>query len=139
MLEETILTEKILAELQAFVRKLSKQDFKEIITGNSKLKITLENRNTRQTRKKSDSTKKQVISKSSITLDKAIQKLYNYSSRDEGFDFLDKNFTSRAELTLLAKRLDLPISKLDNIQRVRENIIETTIGFRLRSNVIQGK
>ncbi len=37
------------------------------------------------------------------------------------------------------KSLDIPLLQRDNIEKLQEKIIESTIGYRLRSEAIQGK
>jgi len=43
----------------------------------------------------------------------------------------------RAELKALATDMDLPVPKSDTVGRLRDRIVEATIGFRLRSQAIR--
>jgi hypothetical protein len=57
-------------------------------------------------------------------------------SRDMAQKLIADADLKRSQLVQLAKTLDLPVQKSDNVARLQEKIIETTIGFRLTSNAI---
>ena len=59
-------------------------------------------------------------------------------NRDEGQAFLDGLRLSKLELQELAGSLDMPVSKSDTVGKLKDLVIEATIGFRLRSNAIRG-
>jgi hypothetical protein len=71
-------------------------------------------------------------------LDAAIERLSALDSREAGREFLLNHYSTRTDLELLARRADLPVQKRDNIDALRSRIIESTIGYRLRSQAIQG-
>ena len=56
-------------------------------------------------------------------------------SRDEAKELL-KDF-KRASLKELAKKIDIPLQSNDSVDKIKERIIESTVGFRLRSQAIQ--
>lgn len=62
--------------------------------------------------------------------------LKNYNTREEGESYLLSLDLKRKDLEAVAKTLDLPFSKKDTIVKIREKIIEGTIGYRLSSNAI---
>jgi len=45
---------------------------------------------------------------------------------------------SKIDIENIAKKLDVPFQKKDSIEKLKYKIIERTIGFRLRSQAIQG-
>jgi hypothetical protein len=55
-----------------------------------------------------------------------------------GMALLERECRTRAQLVELAKHLDLPAEKRDRVERLRERIVDATIGYRLRSMVIHG-
>ncbi len=59
-------------------------------------------------------------------------------SREEGLLFLSKKKLNKNRLMMLAKYLDLPVQHSENIKHISEKIIETTIGYKLRSQAIRG-
>ena len=82
------------------------------------------------------------VSSSSITqmergeTENIINCLKSYNTREEGESYLLSLDLKRKDLEAVAKALDLPYSKKDTIVKIREKIIEGTIGYRLRSNAI---
>ncbi|WP_143854133.1 hypothetical protein [Nostoc sp. 'Peltigera membranacea cyanobiont' 210A] len=65
--------------------------------------------------------------------------LQNLGTREEGFRILTDLCPARKDLQSLAKYIDIPNSKRDSIQTLRERIIQATIGYRLTSRAIQGE
>ena len=65
-----------------------------------------------------------------------INRLKSYNTREEGESYLLSLDLKRKDLEAVAKALDLPYSKKDTIVKIREKIIEGTIGYRLSSNAI---
>ena len=70
-------------------------------------------------------------------IDTVINTLLAINSRQEGETYLVSKCKSKTDLVEVAKKLDLPYRT--NITVLKERIIEGTIGFRLRSDAIQGK
>lgn len=71
-------------------------------------------------------------------IDDIINILNSINSRREGESFLISKKTSKSDLESIAKRMDIPLSKKDNIAKMIQKIIEGTIGYRLNSQAIQG-
>lgn len=59
------------------------------------------------------------------------------ASREEALAVLLDRAPLRAELRALAADMDLPVPKSDTVERLRNRIVEATIGFRLRSQAIR--
>lgn len=68
--------------------------------------------------------------------DGLIASLKSAQTRDTARRLLEAAPLTRSQLAQLAKTLDLPVQRSDDIARLREKVIETTIGFRLTSNAI---
>ena len=60
-------------------------------------------------------------------------------TREEGFRYLEELELSRDALRRLALAIDLPTSRADNMERMRNRIVEGLIGYRLRSKAIRGQ
>ena len=71
-------------------------------------------------------------------LAKVIKSITAFASWEEAQQFLKTNFINRKSLELIARKLDIPISKQDKVQNLRDKVVETTFGARIRSQVIQG-
>jgi len=68
-----------------------------------------------------------------------IASLKSLETRETAHKLLEDAALNRTQLAQLARALDLPTQGSDNVARIQEKIIETTIGFRLTSNAIQKK
>ncbi len=88
-------------------------------------------------REQNSSTKKDKISKDD--LQQIANSLKTLSSRQEGEKLLKEKLSSKDDLIELTKYLDLNIKRNDSKDQIRSRLIESTIGFRLRSAAIQGK
>lgn len=68
-----------------------------------------------------------------------IRRLEGCSSREAVEELLQNEKLTKANLLSLTRQLKLPYQKEDKLSRLRERIAESTVGFRLRSQAIQGK
>lgn len=115
----------LLNQFTKFISNLSEEDITDLTSGKKRLCIEL------MEKKQSSNSKK-----SSTDLKDTEDKLVKTDSRDKAEELL-KNF-KKADLQRIAKDLDIPIQKNEDISRLREKIIESTVGFKLRSQAIQG-
>ena len=74
---------------------------------------------------------------SNIDPDEIINALEKLSTRESGEEYLKNKLITRLDYEAVVKKLDIPYNKKDNINKLRDKIIEGTIGFRLRSQAIQ--
>jgi hypothetical protein len=72
-------------------------------------------------------------------LDRIMMQLNESMTRDEGATLLDRLDLSRKELERLARLRDIHVSKDDNITKIKEKLVEVTIGSRLSSRAIRGQ
>ena len=85
--------------------------------------------------------KSQVKSKVPIDteyLQRIAGQLVELPSREAGEALLKEKVANRPMLESLARLLQLPVQRDDNLERLRAKIVENSIGSRLRSNAIQG-
>lgn len=119
---------KIFNILAKELEKFSDKELADISSGKAKIKIDIINSST---------------SKKSIACDIDYQKvksdLNSFQTREEGLEYLNLQCKTKKELTALAKIIDIHVQKSDKIDQLKEKIIESTIGFRLRSAAIQNK
>lgn len=71
-------------------------------------------------------------------VDDVISRLIGFQNRKDAQDLLDGNFKSKRALEVIARRLDIPISKQTKFEELRDKIVEATVGAKMRSQVIQG-
>ncbi len=114
----------LLKQFTRFVEHLTNDEIGELASGKKRLSIQVVD-------VKQSSSKKSL----SINLQEIADKLAVINSRNEAADLL-KNF-KKTNLSELAKVLDIPIQRNDDANRLRDKIVESTVGFKLRSQAIQ--
>lgn len=72
-------------------------------------------------------------------LHRVIDEITNSESREAGSAALDRYRFTRNELVRLAKVRSVHVTKEDKVQQIKEKIIESTIGIRLRSLAVRGQ
>lgn len=121
----------VFRELQDAILELSNNDIEKIISGDYQFTLKL-------TRKKNN-----IESKSQLNNNKGfdylLELLSQCSSREDGIEILTKELNNKSEYEKFARHVDVVVMKSDKIEKIRENIIESTVGARLRSNAIQNK
>lgn len=84
-----------------------------------------------------------VVTKTKITSDKnfteVLNELTSCKDRESGYKILSSHFSNKKELEMFAKSIDVHTMKSDKIEKIRDKLIEATIGATLRSIAIQGK
>ncbi len=65
-----------------------------------------------------------------------ITNLKSAETRETAHRLIEDAGLTRSQLAQLAKALDLPVQRSDDVARLREKIVETTAAFRLTSNAI---
>jgi len=111
------------------VERLSEEDISKIGDESYSIEIRL-------VRKR---TKDESISLIPVTdLANIIEKLTAFANRNEAQQFLYTNFSTRKAIEPIARKLDIPISKQDKVETLRDKVIEATVGARVRSQAIQG-
>lgn len=90
----------------------------------------------RLTRKRNKEEKNSPIQETDLA--NVIEKLTGFASREDAQHFLNANFSTRKSVELIARKLDIPISKQDKCETLRDKVIEATVGARVRSKAIQG-
>jgi hypothetical protein len=73
-----------------------------------------------------------------VALQDLLAKLNSMSTRSAGADLLDQLDLSRKQLEALARLQSIHFTKSDDVARIKEKLIETTIGARLSSRAIRG-
>lgn len=66
------------------------------------------------------------------------QMLEALPTREDGTKLLEARCQSKEQLQQLLRALELPVRKDDNRAKLLVSIVEATIGFRLRSQAVQG-
>jgi hypothetical protein len=126
--KETVLT--LLREFVRQVQSLDEDQISDVISGTGRLEL-------RVVRSKRGSSPKRT-GLTEHELRHLGESLRSVQTREAGNLLLDEKITSKDDLTRLARQLDAPVQKTDTAEQIRARIIESTIGFRIRSAAIQG-
>lgn len=125
-----ILLTHLFKEILNEIESLSSSDQKKLESGDFSisLKVIKKSSLSKRSKELSEEEAQQIL-----------EQLKNCKNRELGHEILLSNFKNRKELEHFAKLIDVYVMKQDKIDRIREKIIEGTIGASLRSTVIQGK
>lgn len=74
-----------------------------------------------------------------VFFNELLSELNRVDSREKGFDLLSERVKTKTHLEKFAKFIDVGVQKTDKLDKIKENIIESTVGARLRSEAIQGR
>jgi len=120
----------ILRDLARQIESIDDAELAQIMSGAAKLKLHVVGR-----RKQRPAKHSRVADEELLDLGATLR---TAGTRDEGNKLLDERITSKDDMARLAKQLDIPVHKGESAEQIRNRIIESTIGFRLRSAAIQG-
>jgi hypothetical protein len=73
-----------------------------------------------------------------VNVEQVRNALGGMDTREAGIRYLEDMHLSRDALRDLVAALDLPATHSDNMERLRNRVVEALIGYRLRSNAIRG-
>lgn len=117
----------ILQRVAAFLRSLTPKELEELASGRAQLSLASRNR------KRSGP---EELSPKSV--EGIIRKLRSLGTREDGSVYLAQEAPARAHLVQIAVAMDVPAPKSDTVTKLRERLVETAIGYRLRSDAIRG-
>lgn len=131
--DERVRWAKLLRRLAECIEGASRVDIDELISGNARFQIVIE--------KRQDSQKSIPAMSERETTDwpEIIKALRSLPTRDAGMARLKEVAPSRMHLERLARVMDLPVAKHENVELLREKIVEASIGSRLVSRAIRGE
>ncbi len=120
---------ELLRELTRQVQSMDEAQLAQVMAGSAKLEV-------RVVPSKRSATKPSRLGENDLR--ELGELLKSSRTREEGNVLLDQKISLREDMAKLAKFLDLPVQKSDSVEQIRARIIESTIGFRIRSAAIQG-
>ncbi|MFD4697601.1 hypothetical protein [Streptomyces niveus] len=119
----------VLEQVGIFLQSLSPEQIEDLAAGRYRISLV---------RTQAPREAKGSRSGPSVDLEQLRIDLSSAESREAGEEHLKNKRLSRADLQALARVLDIPVRKGDNMDAIRESVVEATIGYRLRSDAIQG-
>lgn len=112
--------------LAKFLEDLSDDERNRLILGDLKISFSLQ---------ESSSTRAETTTWDATEV---VKTLTEFSVRDDAENWIKHADLSKKQLHQALKSIDVPWDKTDKVERLREKLIENTIGFKLRSKAIQG-
>lgn len=122
---------ELIESFSSFLKTLSSNDINDLYNGKKELSFQI-------LEKSSTTNNPRVLSFDEFTAQSIINELNILNDRQKGELILKAKCNNRFDYEKIASMLDIPFQKKDTIDRILEKIIEGTIGFRLRSQAIQG-
>jgi len=124
---------KLLRQMASTLEHASPADVDALLQGRAELVIS-----GRENRRPVKSESAEDRRASSAKLDNLASQLKMLTSRDEGRNLLDRAKLTKKELERLARLMDLPVLREDDAEKLRQRILEHSIGARLNSQAIRG-
>ena len=123
----------VLSKVAHAIRQLDDSEIKTLLAGDFCVELVLENQEHRRSKNS-----KSLDADAQTVISEVAQLLGDLDDREQGRILLEHRLPKKQLLTHLARHLDLPLQKRETMERLKEKIIEATIGYRLRSRAIRG-
>lgn len=123
----------LLRRLADLVEQSSARDVDSLMRGDRELHIIVPNQNDKTT---GISSRRSGTATPSVEIS---ERLNGLATREAGRELLDKELPTKTSLERFARYLDLPVHRTDTIESLKDKIIESAIGSRLRSEAVQGR
>lgn len=117
-------------QIAGFLKKMSAEDIDLLLSGEKTLSFTVSEKGVRDSKKAIPNFE---------DVEEIVGKLKEFKTKEEGFRYLEANAKKRLKLEAILRYLDSHYLKSDKIDRLKEKIIDDTIGYRLRSETVSGK
>lgn len=128
----------MLRRLSECIERSSTADLADLLKGSKQFYIATEKMHPNRAPKRSPLPKSKKTVAQSRNWSAIVKKLRGLTTRDAGSRLMESLALSRSELEQLARKMDLPVSKHDNAERLRDKMIEASIGAVLSSRAIRG-
>lgn len=115
------------------IQSWSDDDLQSFLSGRRTLSVRAGSGHPRSVRRKKVRT-----AQDDLSADEVKRELSVMATREAGLAYLDQLALNREGLRRLASALDLPATKADTVERLRNRIVEGLIGYRLGSIAVRG-
>lgn len=132
-MKHNIIVKNYLSSILSLLDELSESDLQKIESGDFELSLKLVRKSNIKAESKNPSVK------TATDFDLLIQELDKANSREAGLDVIEKELRFKNDLVSFAKYIDVAFLKSDKVSKIKETIVDATVGAKLRSNAIQGK
>ncbi|MFA0251466.1 hypothetical protein AB4480_18610 [Vibrio sp. 10N.261.45.A4] len=131
-MKKNITLSRLLLSLNEFVLSLSDEEIEKINIG----EYSISHKLTKNKPRKSEGVKSQFNDIDCVSI---LSDIESVSSRSQGRDLINYYLKNKVQLEIFAKYIDVAVMRSDKVDKIKENIIESTVGAKLRSQAIQGK
>lgn len=121
----------LLRELQDAVLELNEGELEKIISGEYQFILKVG--------KKRVGTNTKINPVDDFNYNELLNLLNQCESREQGNDLLSRELKTKSEFEKFARHVEVAVMKSDKLEKIRDNIIESTVGAKLRSDAIQNK
>ncbi|MBX8835998.1 hypothetical protein [Enterobacter sp. Y17] len=118
-------------ELQDAVLELNEGELEKIISGEYQFVLKVV--------KKRVGTSAKISSVDDFSYGELLNLLNQCESREQGNELLSRELKTKSEFEKFARHVEVAVMKSDKVEKIRDNIIESTVGAKLRSDAIQNK
>ncbi len=118
-------------ELQDAVLELNEGELDKIISGEYQFVIKVA--------KKRAGTSAKISPVDDFSYSELLNLLNQCESREQGNELLSRELKTKSEFEKFARHVEVAVMKSDKLEKIRDNIIESTVGAKLRSDAIQNK
>lgn len=118
-------------ELQDAVLELNEGELEKIISGEYQFVLKVV--------KKRNSIGAKISSVDDFSYNELLFLLNQCESREQGCELLSRELKTKSEFEKFARHVEVAVMKSDKLEKIRDNIIESTVGAKLRSDAIQNK
>jgi hypothetical protein len=129
MTEPTTELITIFRSIVAALGKLSDQEIADLMAERKIISLTLVDKPVKRARTHDDA---------KVDVKQCVDKLNQMQSREEGTQYLESLNLRKNELNAIASEAKAYVSGKEKIEEIIEKIINSTIGYRLKSQAIQG-
>jgi len=123
----------LLYSVNKLVNKLTDQELEILESGDFELLLNMPKG------KKPKGDKQSATTLDEGSLKSISEQLDSAKSREEGLVIIESSLKNKNELEFFAKHIDVAVMKSDRVDKIKDNIVDATVGARLRSSAIQGK
>ena len=118
-------------ELQDAVLELNEGELEKIISGEYQFVLKVV--------KKRIGTSAKISPVDDFSYSELLNLLNQCESREQGNELLSRELKTKSEFEKFSRHVEVAVMKSDKLEKIRDNIIESTVGAKLRSDAIQNK
>lgn len=128
---------RLLRGLCETLERASVSDVEDLLSGRAALVISKGDSFSRNSKKRELGSQRRE-QRSQGRLIEIVVELRQLESREEGLNLLNRAQLTKKDLEELARLMDLPVPREDDAERLRQKIVQQSIGARLNSQAIRG-